>query len=114
MTTMIHFKGFEGFQHHYDFIEEQLARTIGRHEHARPMKVEAFVFTGNARKEFRSPEFHCEVVISQPGVGHPVVAHKAQGDFQSCVRQACRSAEKNLRKYEERRFKMRRKARMAV
>lgn len=110
MTKEVYFKDFEGLIHHYQFIDEQLEKSIGKFEGFRPIKLRVNIDSLTPRKLFQGPQYGCEIIAHHPEIRNSIVVHKFSKDFYQSVRQACKAVETVLRKHSKSKPALRRRA----
>jgi ribosome-associated translation inhibitor RaiA len=108
MNKEVLFRDFEGLLHHYQFIDMQIRKTIGKFEGIRPSHVRVTI-DEVARKAFRGHDFGCEIIVHHPNMRKTILTHKFSKDFYKSVRAACDAAEKVLRRNSKSKLARRRK-----
>lgn len=106
MRKEIHFK--DGEFHHHIFIEDSIDKCLSPFDKADAFSVKCYVSTVTSRRNHKVPQFHCEMVI-QPRQAAPIVIHKEAKNFYVTIRDACRAAEKALRRNSRIKLKERRR-----
>ncbi len=106
MRKEIHFK--DGEFHHNIFIEDSIDKMSGHFDKSDDFSVKCYVSTVTSRRNHKTPQFHCEMVI-HPHHAAPIVIHKEAKNFYVTVRDACRAAEKALRRNSRIKSKARRR-----
>jgi ribosome-associated translation inhibitor RaiA len=108
MNKEVLFRDFEGLLHHYQFIDMQIGKTIGKFEGLRPSHVRVTI-DEVARKAFRPHDFGCEIILHHPNMRKTILTHKFSKDFYKSVRAACNAAEKALLRNSKNRLARQRK-----
>jgi hypothetical protein len=92
MNKEVLFRDFDGLLHHYQFIDTQIEKAIGKYEGFRPITVRVTI-DEIPSKSFKGHEFGCEVLIHHPDMRNTVLTQKFSKDFYKSVRAACQTAE---------------------
>lgn len=106
MNKEIYFKDFDGLEHHHQFIDDQLEKTLGRLEGFRPFNVKVTIDEVNG-KSSGVVMFGCEIIANHPSIKNPIVVHKFSKDFYQCIRTSLKTAEKIFSKHSKARKAMR-------
>lgn len=109
MKVTVHFQGFEGFEHHENFIAEAAQKTIAKYERRKEFDLVATIKRHGTKHNFMQEEYECDINLKTDGLRGDMFFKKASPDFYQSVRDAIRAAEKGLRRESNTRMSRRRK-----
>lgn len=89
MKTEVIFRGFEGFEHLKNFVQDSLEHAIGKLDLANVQEVKVIVGTTHSRRLGHPPSFSCEAVMKTRR--RTFFAKKMDLNFQTSVRKCMKT-----------------------
>lgn len=98
MNVQVTFNGFQGFEHHQEFVSELAERTMGQFERSKEFDVQILIRKHHSRSSPRHAQFECEILLYADNLRGDLFVRKSGETFYSAVRMANHAIEKILRR----------------
>lgn len=89
MKTKVIFRGFEGFEHLKNFVQETVEHSLGKLDIGNVQEVKVIVGKTHSRRLGHPPSFSCEAVMKTRK--RTFFAKKMDLDFQAAVRKCAKA-----------------------
>lgn len=110
MKTLIQFQGFEGFEHHFDFVNELVESSVEKFDTSGKFKARIKLKELKSKHQFSKDKFECELTISGDRRKGEMFFKKSADNFYDSIRRVMRAAEKTLRRESKTRLARKRKS----
>lgn len=109
MRTLIHFQGFEAFEHHFEFVNNLVKSSINKFDIYNKFTTRIKLKELKSKHKYSNNRFECEISIVGDKKKGDMFFKKSSVDFYESVRMTTRAAEKSLRRESKTRTARKRK-----